>query len=261
MSVVTTEERGPVLWATIDRPGALNAIDFEVMGRLEELLERLHTERRWRALVLRGAGERAFVSGGDLKALAPLRQAAQARRMATRMKVILAELERLDCWTIACVNGPAFGGGCEVMLAFDQRIASDRATIGWTQTRFMVPCGWGGMTRLVELVGRATAVRWLACASVLPAEHALEAGMLDAVVPHVGLEAATQELAMKMSQQPRHMIAALKGAALRALEVSRRVAIDAELEDFARLWAEQAHHDRVEAFLQRRRARGGAEEE
>ncbi len=250
---VTLERRGPVLWVTVDRPHALNAIDLDVMTGLEGALARARSERDVRALVLTGAGDRAFISGGDLRAFAPLRSERDARGMAGRMKAILSGLERLDCWTIACVNGDAYGGGCETLLAFDQRVLSEPARLGFTQARFRLPPGWGGLTRLVEAVGRPTALRLLATEAIVPSDEALSLGLVDLVVPHDQLAHATQSLATSMARQDRDMIAALKLGALRARDLPRSASLDAELDTFALMWADDAHHERVDAFLQKKR--------
>ncbi len=250
---VSLEHRGPVLWLTVDRPGALNAIDLEVMDELERALELVRDTHDVRALVLTGAGERAFVSGGDLRAFAPLRTEEDAREMAGRMKAILSDLEQLDCWTFACVNGDAYGGGCETLLAFDQRILASHARLGFTQARFRLPPGWGGLTRLVEHVGRPKAMRLLATEALISAEEALALGLADEVVPKDDLVTRTQALAESLARQDREMIAALKQGALRARELPRAQALEAELDTFTRMWADDAHHERVEAFLQKKR--------
>ena len=249
---VTTRRRASALWVTIDRPGALNAIDFDVMEGLERALEQARAERDVRALVLRGAGERAFVSGGDLRAFADLRSEEDARSMASRMKAILDGFERIDCWTVACVNGDAYGGGCETLLAFDQVVAVESAHMGFTQARFRLTPGWGGLTRLIERVGRATALRWLATQARVSAPDALAAGLVDAVVAREELEDEVDRLVAAMGRQPRDLIDALKRGALEARERPRSAAIAAELERFAPLWAHDEHHARVDAFLEKK---------
>ncbi len=250
--VVTTRDAGPLRWLIIDRPDTLNAIDFAVMERLEEELRRVHEDRYIRALILRGAGTRAFISGGDLGAFAALKTEADARRMARRMKAILNDFEALDCWVIACVNGPAFGGGCETCLAADFRVAATSATFGWTQTRFGVPCGWGGTTRLVEMVGRSRALHWLATRAIIPARAAYNAGLADAVFEDDALVEDTVTFAEELCAQPRQMIGALKRMARLSAEEPRSAAIRDEVEPFAALWASEEHHDRVDAFLARK---------
>lgn len=245
------EERDRALWATIDRPEALNAVDYEVMGSLEAVLDRLESERKWRAFVLTGAGEKCFVSGGDLKKFASLTTCDEAGEMAGRMKAILARFEALDCWTIACINGDSYGGGCETLLAFDYRVAAEGTRFGLTQANFHLPPGWGGLTRLVEAVGRRQALHWLGEATVVDAERAAKAGLIDRVVPRLALEESVVSLIERLVEQDRELIGALKAGVLRARGMGRSEAIAAEMEPFCSLWAGEEHQRRVEKFLSR----------
>lgn len=249
---VHVEERGAALWATIDRAEALNAVDFEVMDELEAIVSRIEAEPRWRVFVLTGAGEKCFISGGDLQKFAALTTEEQAAGMARRMKAILGRLETMDCWTVAAINGDAYGGGCETLLAFDFRYAAEGVRFGLTQARFHVPPGWGGLTRLVEAVGRTQALRWLGEAAVVSDEEALEAGMIDRIVPRPGLEQAIGALSARLARQDRELIGALKRGAMNARELGWSDSIAAELEPFARLWAGEEHQRRVDEFLNRK---------
>lgn len=250
-SVVNTWTSGPLLWVEIDRPGALNAINFEVMDALEDALMQLHEQRDLRAMILRGAGARAFISGGDLKEFAALKSEEDAIVMAARMYAILSAFELIDGWVIACINGAAFGGGCETLLAADFRVASSQATLGFTQTRFGVPCGWGGMTRLVERVGRARAMAWLARSEILDATRASEEGLVDAIFSPEDLVEQTEAFALAMCDHSREMIEALKHMSIFGREMPRSDALEAEIKPFAELWASDEHHRRVESFLKR----------
>lgn len=248
---VTLEVRGPALWVTVSRPQARNAVNAEVMEGLERALERARQDRTVRVVVLRGAGERSFLSGGDLREFAPLTSEEDARAMAGRMRAILSGFEALDCFTIACVNGDAYGGGCETMVAMDIRVAAAGVRLGWTQTKFEVPPGWGGLTRLVELVGGPRALSWLGEARLIPALEALEAGALDEVVERERLEEHVQARAERLSRQRREMIAILKGGVHAARSLPREASMARELGPFASCWASPEHHDAVRAFLSR----------
>lgn len=248
-SVVHSWREGAVLWAEVRRPEALNAIDFDVMSGLEAVLDEVEADDSIRVFVLRGEGTKSFISGGDLKTFAPLTSAEDARVMATRVKAILRRVELVDAFTIACINGPAYGGGCETLVAFDLRLAAEHATFGWTQTRFGVPCGWGGMTRLVERVGRSRALAWVAGCEIVDAATALDAGLIDAVHHGDDLVEAVRSRAEQLARQPRQMIRVLKQAALAAVELPREDALAAELEPFAQCWASERHHRKVQKFL------------
>lgn len=250
MSVLTVEHQNLITKATINRPQAHNAINFEVMDALEELLNELERNQS-RCLILTGAGD-SFISGGDLKEFHTIKTAEEAKPMAERMLSILKRIEKLPCWTIASVNGPAYGGGCEMMLAFDFRIASADATFGFTQGKFYLPPGWGGLTRLVERVGRSTALRWLAEAQNVDAQTALSHKLIDRIAKSSELEVATHRWAESISRNDRDFIRNLKQGALRFVD-ARWKAIASELESFADFWESDLHEKRVEKFLRRKK--------
>lgn len=251
MQVLKVEFNHHICTATIQRPDAHNAVNFAVMDQLEALLSELEEDAAIRTFILRGLPGKAFISGGDLREFHTLRTAEEARPMARRMTSLLERIETLPCWTIACVNGPAYGGGCEIMLAFDFRIAADDVTFGFTQGKFYLPPGWGGLTRLTECVGRSTALQWLAEAAVVDAETARLRGLVNRVEPAAHLEKRTTAWAEKLSRNDRDYIAALKSGALRYAE-ARWKAIEGELEPFAAFWEDERHHMRVQQFLDRR---------
>ncbi len=135
---------------TIDRPHARNAISLETMDQLEQALEGADGAA---ALVLTGGGDRAFVSGGDLKELSALRTEEQAAAMAFRMRSICDRIAGFPAPVVAALNGHALGGGAEFAVAADIRIAADDIKIGFNQVALKIMPAWGGAERLVELVG------------------------------------------------------------------------------------------------------------
>nr|NIR88008.1 enoyl-CoA hydratase/isomerase family protein [Candidatus Bathyarchaeota archaeon]NIT60327.1 enoyl-CoA hydratase/isomerase family protein [Fodinibius sp.]NIV15058.1 enoyl-CoA hydratase/isomerase family protein [Fodinibius sp.]NIY28909.1 enoyl-CoA hydratase/isomerase family protein [Fodinibius sp.] len=179
MSIVKIEQKNHVCRAIINRPKSHNAINFGVMDELEDLLDELEQDSTIRCFILSGSGKETFVSGGDLREFHTIKTAEDAKPMARRMLAILKRIEKLPCWTIAAINGAAYGGGCEMMLAFDFRMATPHATFGFTQGKFYLPPGWGGLTRLVEKVGRSTALLWLAEAKVIDAQTAQRHNLID----------------------------------------------------------------------------------
>lgn len=249
MSPLKVEYNKHCCRAVINRPQAHNAINFAVMDALEELLDELERNDS-RCFILTGAGD-SFISGGDLKKFHTIKTAGKAKIMAQRMLSILKRIEKLPCWTIAAVNGPAYGGGCEMMLAFDFRIAATDATFGFTQGKFYLPPGWGGLTRLVERVGRSTALSWLAEARIINAETALSHKLIDRVVETEKLQLSTGNWAESLSKNDREFIRNLKQGALRFTE-ARWQAIASELDPFTEFWESERHEKRVEKFLNRK---------
>lgn len=251
VSILKVEQKKSTLWATINRPQSRNAVNFALMETLEETLDQLETDTSLRVFVLSGTGDH-FISGGDLREFHTLKTAEEAKLMAKRMLSIYKRLEKLPCWTIACINGAAYGGGWETMLAFDFRIAASEAVFGFTQGKFYLPPGWGGLTRLVEKVGRSTALRWLAEAAVINTETALQHGLIDKVATDDELNTETWEWAGKLGYNDRDFINTLKKGAMQLTE-ARWKAIASELDDFSQFWEDEQHHQRVEKFLNRTR--------
>lgn len=251
MSELKVEQKNYLCEATVNRPKARNAINFSVMDALEELLSDLETNNHTRCFILKGAGREAFLSGGDLREFHTIKTAEEARPMAQRMLDILERIEKLPCWTIAGINGAAYGGGCETMLAFDFRIASSEATFGFTQGKFYLPPGWGGLTRLVECVGRSTALRWLAEATNVDALTAREHKLINRIAKPDDLEEMTRNWAKELSKNDRDFIKNLKQGAMRLTE-TRWEAIEYELDSFAEFWESDKHQQRVEEFLKRK---------
>lgn len=251
MSVLKVERENHIFQATIDRPNAHNAVNFAVMDELETVLDELESDEYIRCFILSGAGNETFISGGDLREFHTLKTAEETKPMARRMLAILKRIEKLPCWTIASINGAAYGGGCEIMLAFDFRIAAASATFGFTQGKFYLPPGWGGLTRLVERVGRSVALRWLAEAKIVDSQPALHHKLIDRIVDAKVLNEQTWNWARKLAKNDRAFIKNLKGGALRLTE-ARWQAIDAELESFAQFWESDLHKQRVQKFLNRK---------
>lgn len=250
MNILKIEQQESILWAAIDRPKSRNAINFALMDALEETLDKLESDDSIRIFVLSGTGKH-FISGGDLREFHTIKTAEEAKPMAKRMHSLYKRIEKLPCWTIACVNGAAYGGGWETMLAFDFRIASEEAVFGFTQGKFYLPPGWGGLTRLVERVGRSTALKWLAEVAVVDSQTALSHHLVDKVSSEDQLADNTWEWAEKLSHNDRDFIQTLKQGALELTE-ARWKAINEELDDFAKFWEDERHHDRVEKFLNKK---------
>lgn len=251
MSVLKVEYKNHICQAAINRPETHNAINFEVMAELEQLLTDLEEDDRTRCFILTGEGKDAFISGGDLREFHSIKTMEEAKPMGRRMMSILTRIEKLPCWTIAGINGPAYGGGCEIMLAFDFRMASSEATFGFTQGKFYLPPGWGGLTRLVECVGRSTALRWLAEARIVDALTALDHKLINRIAEPDDLNNQTWEWAEQMTQNDRMFVKNLKMGAMR-LSKTRWESMIAELDSFAEFWESDLHQQRVRDFLNRK---------
>ncbi|HTR70116.1 MAG TPA: enoyl-CoA hydratase/isomerase family protein [Mycobacteriales bacterium] len=239
---------------TIDRPHARNAIGFATVDELGSAIDEVAGSDA-AVLVIRGGGERAFVSGGDLKELATVRSFEQAQAMAGRVRDLLDRIAALPIPVIAALNGHALGGGAEVAVAADIRIAAEDVSIGFNQVTLAIMPAWGGAERLVQLVGRSRAMLALTTGALYDAATAHRIGLVDEVVPRAEFNAYWQALARRIADTAPGASGSIKAvvsaAAPAVHESTRTLAIDV----FARLWAAQPHWDAVEAMEAKRRSR------
>ncbi len=213
---------------TIDRPHARNAIALSTMGELEEALDAAEGAL---ALVIRGGGDRAFVSGGDLKELAALRTLDEASGMARRMRAVCDRIAAFPAPVVAALNGHALGGGAEVAVAADIRIAADDIKIGFNQVSLEIMPAWGGAERLAALVGRGRALMLAGTGTILGAGEAERLGLIDKVVPRASFDDEWRSLATALANRPAGQIKRVVSGATPAEAVAA----------FAGLWVSDEH--------------------
>jgi len=217
---------------TIDRPHARNAISLDTMQQLEKALDAAAGAR---TLVIKGAGDRAFVSGGDLKELSALRTEEDASAMAKHMRSICDQLAAFPAPVIAALNGHAFGGGAEVAVAADIRVAA------FNQVELEIMPAWGGAERLAALVGKGRALLLAGTGTALSAVEAERIGLVDLVFPRSSFEEDWRSLARSLARHP-------------ATEIKRvisGVSPDEAIASFARLWVADAHWQAAERVMNR----------
>src|SRR5581483_698003 len=213
---------------TIDRPHARNAISLDTMDQLEKALDAAEGAS---ALAITGAGDRAFVSGGDLKELSAITTEDDAAAMAWRMRTICDRLASFPAPVIAALNGHALGGGAEVAVAADIRVAADDIKIGFNQVALQIMPAWGGAERLAALVGKSRALLLAGTGRVLEAAEAERIGLVDLVLPRPSFDEGWRSLARSLANRP-------------AAEVKRVISgvpADEAITSFARLWVADAH--------------------
>jgi enoyl-CoA hydratase len=245
-------EREGVGLLTIDRPDVHNAISLATMAELDRVLRWLETDSRAGALVLTGAGERTFVSGGDLKDFAKLETHEAAAAMSHRMQSLMARLETLPVPVIGAINGDCLGGGCEVALATDIRVVDEGSHFGFKQVALGITPAWGGRRRLVRLVGRARAMMLLLSGDLLDAHEAERLGLADKVVPHGRVREAATELAQQIAGNPPLAVRAIKRAVNYDCAVSETEAAEFEAELFAETWISNDHQEALAARREKR---------
>lgn len=202
MGKVSVEIEGPVATVTLDRPEKLNALDPEMLRGLEDAAARLEVSDRVRAIVLTGAGGRAFCVGADTKAWAALEPAEMWRRWVPLGHRVFGRLAALRQPVVAAINGYALGGGLELAMAADLRLASEGAEVGMPEATIGTAPGWGGSRRLVSLVGPARAKQMVLTGERVSAKTAERWGLVNEVVPDGFLERRALEVAGRISSHP-----------------------------------------------------------
>ena len=220
---------------TVDRPGVRNAISPATMDSLDAALDSVASAA---VLVIRGGGDRAFISGGDLKELAKIRSFDDAVAMAVRMRRLCDRIATFPAPVIAALNGHAFGGGAEVAVAADIRVACDDVTIAFNQSRLAIMPAWGGAERLAGLVGRSQALLLATTGERIGASEALRIGLADRVYPRPEFEASWRSLAAAITASPSRSIKSVIAAAAPHHHPGLETAAAAE---FAALWVSDAH--------------------
>lgn len=258
MSEVRLDRSGDATVLTIDRPAARNAISRTVMDDLVTALDEVACSDT-RVLAVRGGGDRAFISGGDLKDLAALRDHGQAREMALRMRGLLDRLARLPIPVVAALNGHALGGGCETAVACDFRIAVDDARLAFNQVDLAIMPAWGGIERLQALVGRARALYLTTTGYPIDARTAQAWGLVEEVTDRAGFDDRLHELLQRIARTPRPVLSAIKAAADQAQRPDRPDLAASAADAFAATWVADAHWTAVDQANARRRSRQSAQ--
>jgi enoyl-CoA hydratase len=195
---VRYELRAPLAVVTLDRPKVLNALNQQSMQELEEVFLQIRDNADIRAVLLTGAGEKAFVAGADIRefaALSPL----EGERLSARGQRVFSLIENCGKPVIACINGFALGGGCELALACTLRIAASTAKLGQPEVKIGVMPGYGGTQRLPRLIGKGAALKMILTAELVSAAEALRLGLVDEVVEPERLMARCEEIAQTIA--------------------------------------------------------------
>jgi enoyl-CoA hydratase len=246
--MVTIAQR--VATVTINRPDKRNALNAAVRADILDALDELRDEPEVRVLVFTGAGDKAFIAGADIAEFAertPLEQRAvmEGRR-------VFDEIAAYPKPTIAMINGFALGGGCELALACDMRIAARSAKLGQPEIRLGLIPGGGGTQRLPRLVGAGRALRLILSGDLIDAAEAHRIGLVDEIVDDDTLRARTAEIAQGMAAHSPVALRLAKAAVIAALEAPLSAGLAMERELFITAFASQDRQEGVAAFLEKR---------
>jgi enoyl-CoA hydratase len=252
--VVLFEQAQAVGIVTLNRPEALNALTPQMLDRLGQLLTELEGSDAVRALVLTAAGEKAFCVGADLKARAQEYgdDGAGPDPFADRVRRVFGQLEALPMPTIAAVNGYALGGGLELALACDLRVAAEHARFGFPEARVGSMPGAGGTQRLARLVGPSRAKELMFTGEHIDAAEAYRIGLVNRVVPAAQLHDAARALAATMATRAPLALRAIKAAVNLAWDVSLDAGLAFERTAHAVLRTTRDRREGIQAFLEKR---------
>ena len=245
------DRQDSVALVTLDRPDALNALNRALLTELRDRLAEVAEDAEVRAVVLTGAGDRAFAAGADIKEMEPM-SVDEARAWGALGHECGRLLETMPKPTIAAVNGFALGGGCELALACDVRYASANARLGQPEANIGIIPGWGGTQRLARAVGIGMAKELIYSGRMVDAEEALRIGLVNAVFPPEEVLERALELAGSLAAKSPLVLAAAKELANRSLQGDLDAALDDEAERFAQLFGSEDQKEGMRAFVEKR---------
>ncbi|MBN6185956.1 enoyl-CoA hydratase/isomerase family protein [Aneurinibacillus sp. BA2021] len=253
MNTILVDKQDGIAVVTLNRPEVRNAISFEMVEELDECLDALAADDSVKVLVFTGAGDKAFVSGGDLDQFLSVRTKDKSYPMLMRVGRLLSKIDRYPKPTIAMINGAAIGGGCEFAAACRFRMASDRAKMGFVQIGMHIITGWGSGTRLMEKIGTNNALVLLLTGEMFDAASGRDIGFIDRVYPHDALREEVMAFAAKIADKPLAGIEAyMKVAKMVDSGLAREVCIEEEIDLCSSLWGSDAHYGVVQKFLQKK---------
>lgn len=251
-TTIRYEKKGNIGIAAIDRPEALNALNSVVISELEQLIGEVERDADLAVFILTGAG-RSFVAGADIAQQQPMDLAA-GRKWGRRGAALLRRIELLEIPTIAAVNGFALGGGCELALACDIILASEKAKFGQPEVTLGITPGFSGTQRLPRRVGIAKAKELIFSGKMIKAEEAKEIGLVNAVYPAEALMEGAMEMAESFAKNAPIAVRYSKACIDRGMQTDIDTGIALENELFAMCYATADQKEGMSAFLEKRAA-------
>ena len=249
---VIYEKNEGIATITLNRPEALNALSKEVVEEILRALEDVRTDENVRVVVLTGAGEKAFSAGADIKAMAGM-TALKARELSSMGEKLCVTLENLEKPVIAAINGYALGGGMEVAMACDLRIASENARMGQTEINIGLIPGWGGTQRLTRLVGMTKAKELVFTGRMIDARTAEQIGLLNVAVPADKFREVVHQLAVDLASKAPVALKVAKALITKGADMSLDAALELEREGFGVIGSTDDLKEGTSAFAEKRK--------
>ena len=251
MEFVTYEQDGYVGIITINRPKALNALNSAVLEELDATFKAVDLDTT-RCLILTGAGEKSFVAGADIGEMSTLTKA-EGEAFGKKGNDVFRAIETFPIPVIAAVNGFALGGGCEISMACDIRIASENALFGQPECGLGIIPGFGGTQRLARLVGMGRAKEMIFACTNIDAAEAYRIGLVNKVVPQEELMATAKKMASKIARNASYAVAVAKAAINNGYDMDIKNAVEYEANLFGMTCSTHDKTEGMTAFLEKRK--------
>lgn len=244
------------IWITLNRPHKLNAINTTMLKELSEILDIIEKDPYIRCVIITGEGERAFSTGADITELQKLTPET-AYEYSRTGQLVFNKIETLSKLVVVAINGYALGGGLELALACDFKLASERAELGFPEIKLGTIPGWGGTQRLPWTVGAAEAKRLIILGDIVKANEALKMGLVNKVIPSNKLEDEAAALAQRLRAYPPKVLKNAKHAINSVTQHFIEAELKKETELFALLLSTTEVKEKIEAFLFKRNKKEG----
>jgi len=254
METILLERDGPVATITLNRPNVLNALNRTMLDELAAAFTELDGDDALRAVILTGAGAKAFAAGADIGELNALPNAHAGEAQARRGQALTRAIERVRIPVIAAVNGFALGGGCELAMACDVRVASENAKFGQPEVNLGILPGYGGTQRMTRLIGEGMAMYLCLTGEMIDAQEALRTGLVQKVVPLDGLLAEARRIAALIASKAPLAVAATKRAIVDGASLGLDDALALEPLLFGQAVTTDDFAEGSRAFLDKRKA-------
>ncbi len=245
------ETRGNIATVRLDRPKVLNALNRQLFNELETVFLELASDATIRAVILTGAGEKAFAAGADITELSTA-TAAEGQAIAARGQAVLDLIENCGKPVIAAINGFALGGGCELAMACTLRIASETAKLGQPEVKLGLIPGYGGSQRLPRLVGKGAALKLLLTAEIISSAEAFRIGLVDEVVPAADLLNRAEALATAIAANSPRAVRSCIETVNAGYDLPLAAALELEAARFGLACATEDKAEGTAAFLAKR---------
>jgi len=249
--LVSERREGDLVWVTIERPEVMNCLSFPTLRRFRTLLEGLAGDLSIRCVLITGAGDRAFCAGADLKERKTMPEG-RVPEFVKNIRGLMDDVARLPQPTIAVVGGFAFGGGTELMLACDLRVASTRAQLGLTETTLAIIPGAGGTQRLPRLVGKSRAKDLILTGRRIGADEAERIGLVERLAEPAELAAVARSLAEAIARNGPVAVRAAKAAIDQGAELPLARGLEVEARCYERVLPTRDRLEALAAFAEKR---------